>query len=240
MGDEGMMNRWNDKIVLMPVGRPRAHAHLVGPDGRTECPTQEPVEARNRDRRQICAQCKRARLDREQKAGALARTVEDEQRRTQDLRAALDRIDRLKVEIELRDERINKLQRQTQIVAASDALARKRAAARAPEPVAAAEPVVVAGDGVAALVERLRAELKEAREVAIARGNEKRAAIREAEKGMRATEQRLGKRIAELEDDCAAQSRKLTAIRRALGANSGLAEAKTIVDGILAAEVRGV
>jgi hypothetical protein len=100
--------------------------------------------------------------------------------------------------------------------------------------------VVVAGEGVAALVDRLRAELKEAREVAIARGNEKRAAIREAEKGMRATEQRLGKRIAELEDDCAAQSRKLTAIRRALGANSGLAEAKTIVDGILAAEVRGV
>jgi hypothetical protein len=211
----------------------------VGPDGRTECPTQEPVEARNRDRRQICAQCKRARLDREQKAGALARTVEDEQRRTQDLRAALDRIDRLKVEVEIRDERINKLQRQTQIVAASDALARKRAAARAPEPVAAAEPVVVAGDGVAALVDRLRAELKEAREVAIARGNEKRAAIREAEKGMRLLEQKLGKRIAELEDDCAAQSRKLTAIRRALGANSGLAEAKMIVDGILVAEVRG-
>jgi hypothetical protein len=235
-----MMNRWNDKTVLVPVGRPRAHAHLVGPDGRTECPTQEPVEAQNRDRRQICAQCKRARLDREQKAGALARTVEDEQRRTQDLRAALDRIDRLKVEIELRDEKIMKMQRQTQIVAASETLARKRAAAKAPEPVAAAEPVVVAGDGVAALVERLRAELKEAREVAIARGNEKRAAIREAEKGMRATEQRLGKRIAELEDDCAAQSRKLTAIRRALGANSGLAEAKTIVDGILAAEVRGV
>lgn len=234
-----MKDRWNDQTVLMPAGRPRAHAHLVGPDGRTECPTQEPVEARDRDRRQICARCKQVRLDREQKAGALARTVEDEQRRTQDLRAALERIDRLKVEIELRDERINKLQRQTQIVAASDALARKRAAAKAPEPVAA-EPVVVAGDGVAALVERLRAELKEARETALARGNEKRAAAREAEKGMRLLEQRLGKRIAELEDDCAAQSRKLTAIRRALGANSGLAEAKTIVDGILAAEVRGV
>jgi hypothetical protein len=178
-------------------------------------------------------------LEREQKAGALARTVEDEQRRTQDLRAALDRIDRLKVEVEIRDEKIMKMQRQTQIVAASDTLARKRAAAKAPEPVAAAEPVVVAGDGVAALVDRLRAELKEAREVAIARGNEKRAAIREAEKGMRLLEQRLTRRIDELEEDNAAQSRKLTAIRQALGANSGLAEAKTIVDGILAAEVRG-
>jgi predicted RNase H-like nuclease (RuvC/YqgF family) len=230
-----MKDRWNDKTVLMPVGRPRAHAHLVGPDGRTECPTQEPVEARNRDRRQICAQCKRARLDREQKAGALARTVEDEQRRTQDLRAALDRIDRLKVEVEIRDERINKLQRQTQIVAASDMLAKKRAAAKAPEPVAATEPVVVAGDGVAALVDRLRAELKEAREVAIARGNEKRAAIRDAEREMRATEQRLGKRIEELERDCASQSRSITAIRRALGANSGLAEARGVVDKILGA-----
>jgi hypothetical protein len=230
-----MKDRWNDKTVLMPVGRPRAHAHLVGPDGRTECPTQEPVEARNRDRRQICAQCKRARLDREQKAGALARTVEDEQRRTQDLRAALDRIDRLKVEVEIRDERINKLQRQTQIVAASDALAKKRAAAKAPEPVAATEPVVVAGDGVAALVDRLRAELKEARETALARGNEKRAAAREAEREMRAIEQRLGKRIEELERDCASQSRSITAIRRALGANSGLAEARGVVDKILGA-----
>jgi predicted RNase H-like nuclease (RuvC/YqgF family) len=230
-----MKDRWNDKTVLMPVGRPRAHAHLVGPDGRTECPTQEPVEARNRDRRQICAQCKRARLDREQKAGALARTVEDEQRRTQDLRAALDRIDRLKVEVEIRDERINKLQRQTQIVAASDMLAKKRAAAKAPEPVAATEPVVVAGDGVAALVDRLRAERNEAQRVALARGNEKRAAIRDAEREMRAIEQRLGKRIEELERDCASQSRSITAIRRALGANSGLAEARGVVDKILGA-----
>jgi len=230
-----MKDKWNDKTVLVPVGRPRAHAHLVGPDGRTECPTQEPVEARGRDRRQICARCKQVRLDREQKAGALARTIEDEQRRTQDLRAALDRIDRLKVEIELRDERINKLQRQTQIVAARDTLAKKRAAAKAPEPVAAPEPVVVAGDASAALIEKLRAELKEARETALARGTEKRAAIRDAEREMRAVEQRLGKRIEELERDCASQSRSITAIRRALGANSGLAEARGIVDKILGA-----
>jgi hypothetical protein len=229
-----MMNKWNDKTVLVPAGRPRAHAHLIGLDGRTECPTQEPVEARDRDRRQICARCKQVRLDREQKAGALAQVVEDEQRRTQDLRAALDRIDRLRVEIELRDERINKLQRQTQIVAASDALARKRAAAKAPAPVAATEPVVVAG-GVSAVEEKLRAELKEARETALARGNEKRAAAREAEKEMRALEQRLGKRIEELERDCASQSRSITAIRRALGANSGLAEARAVVDKILGA-----
>jgi len=228
-----MKDKWNDKTVLVPVGRPRAHAHLVGPDGRTECPTQEAVEMRDRDRRQICAQCKRARLDREQKAGALARTIEDEQRRTQDLRAALDRIDRLKVEVEIRDERINKLQRQTQIVAARDTLAKKRAAAKAPEPVAAPEPVQTGG--VSAVEEKLRAELKEAREVALARGNEKRAAVREAEKEMRALEQRLGKRIEELERDCASQSRNITAIRRALGANSGLAEARGIVDKILGA-----
>jgi hypothetical protein len=171
-------------------------------------------------------------LEREQKAGALARTIEDEQRRTQDLRAALDRIDRLKVEVEIRDEKIMKMQRQTQIVAASDTLARKRAAAKAPEPVAATEPVVVAG-GVSAVEEKLRAELKEARETALARGNEKRAAAREAEKGMRLLEQRLGKRIAELEDDNAAQSRKLTEIRRALGANSALAGARAVVDKIL-------
>jgi uncharacterized coiled-coil protein SlyX len=56
---------------------------------------------------------------------------------------------------------------------------------------------------------------------------------------MRALEQRLGKRVEELERDCASQSRSITAIRRALGANSALAEAKQIVDGILAAEVRG-
>lgn len=228
-----MTNKWNDKTVLVPVGRPRAHAHLVGPDGRTECPTQEPVEARDRDRRQICAQCKRARLDREQKAGALARSVEDEQRRTQDLRAALDRIDRLKVEVEIRDERINKLQRQTQIVAARDTLAKKRAAARAPEPVAAPEPVQAGG--VSAVEGKLRAELKEARETALARGTEKRAAIRDAEREMRALEQRLGKRIEELERDCASQSRSITAIRRALGVNSGLAEARGIVDKILGA-----
>jgi DNA repair exonuclease SbcCD ATPase subunit len=230
-----MMNKWNDKTVLVPAGRPRAHAHLIGLDGRTECPTQEPVEMRDRDRRQICARCKQVRLQREQAASALVQVVEDEQRRTQDLRAALDRIDRLKVEIELRDEQINKLQRQTQIAAARDTLARKRAAAKAPEPVAAAEPVVVAGDGVAALVDRLRAELKEAREVAIARGNEKRAAIREAEKGMRLLEQRLTRRIDEMGEDNAAQSRKLTAIRQALGANSGLAEARGVVDKILGA-----
>lgn len=230
-----MKDRWNDKTVLVPVGRPRAHAHLVGPDGRTECPTQEPVETRDRDRRQICAQCKRARLEREQKAGALARSVEDEQRRTQDLRAALDRIDRLKVEIELRDEKIMKMQRETQIVAARDTLAKKRAAKRAPEPVAAPEPVVVTGDASAALIEKLRAELKEARETALARGTEKRAAIRDAEREMRAVEQRLGKRIEELERDCASQSRSITAIRRALGANSGLAEARGIVDKILGA-----
>jgi len=228
-----MTNKWNDKTVLVPVGRPRAHAHLIGLDGRTECPTQEPVETRDRDRRQICAQCKRARLDREQKAGALARSVEDEQRRTQDLRAALDRIDRLKVEVEIRDERINKLQRQTQIVAARDTLAKKRAAAKTPEPVAAPEPVQTGG--VSAVEEKLRAELKEARETALARGTEKRAAIREAEKEMRAVEQRLGKRIEELERDCASQSRSITAIRRALGANSGLAEARGIVDKILGA-----
>jgi len=228
-----MTNKWNDKTVLVPVGRPRAHAHLVGPDGRTECPTQEAVEMRDRDRRQICAQCKRARLDREQKAGALARTIEDEQRRTQDLRAALDRIDRLKVEIELRDERINKLQRQTQIVAARDTLAKKRAAARAPEPVSAPEPVQAGC--VSAVEGKLRAELKEARETALARGTEKRAAIREAEKEMRAVEQRLGKRIEELERDCASQSRSITAIRRALGVNSGLEEARGIVDKILGA-----
>jgi hypothetical protein len=116
-----------------------------------------------------------------------------------------------------------KMQRQTQIVAASETLARKRAAAKAPEPVAAAEPVVVAG-GVSAVEEKLRAELKEARETALARGNEKRA-----------IEQRLGKRIEELERDCASQSRSITAIRRALGANSGLAEARGVVDKILGA-----
>jgi len=230
-----MMNKWNDKIVLMPVGRPRAHAHLVGPDGRTECPTQEPVEARDRDRRQICARCKQVRLAREQAASALAQAVEDDQRRTQDLRAALDRIDRLRVEIELRDEKINKLQRQTQIVAARDTLAKKRAAAKAPEPVAAPDPVAVTGDASAALVEKLRAERNEAQKIALARGNEKRAAAREAERQMRLLEQRLSRRIEELEDDNAAQSRKLTEIRRALGANSALAEARAVVDKILGA-----
>ena len=232
-----MKDKWNDKTVLMPVGRPRAHAHLVGPDGRAECPTQEPVEARDRDRRQICARCKQVRLDREQKAGAMAQAVEDEQRRTQDLRAALDRIDRLKVEIELRDEKIMKMQRETQIVHAREALTQKRAAKRAPEPVAATESV--ATGGAAAIEEKLRAELKEARETALARGNEKRAAIRDAGREMRALKQRLGKRIEELERDCASQSRSITAIRRALGVNSGLAEAKRIVDGNLASEVRG-
>lgn len=233
-----MMNKWGDLRVLLPVGRPRAHAHLIGPDGRTECPTQEAVEMRDRDRRTICAKCKQVRLAREQAADALARTIEDEQRRTQDLRAALDRIDRLKVEIEIRDEKINKLQRQTQIVAARESLAQKRAAKRAPEPVSAPEPVAATGDAAGALVEKLRAELKEARETALARGTEKRAAAREAEREMRAVEQRLGKRIAELEDDCAAQSRKLTAIRRALGMNSGLAEARGIVDKILGDAIR--
>jgi uncharacterized coiled-coil protein SlyX len=174
-------------------------------------------------------------LEREQAASALARTIEDEQRRTQDLRAALERIDRLEVALALRDEKIMKMQRETQIVAARDTLARKRAAAKAPEPVAATEPVVVAGDAVNALVERLRAELKEAREVALARGSEKRAAIRDGEREMRAVEQRLGKRIEELERDCASQSRSITAIRRALGANSALSEARGVVDKILGA-----
>ena len=228
-----MKDRWNDKTVLVPAGRPRAHAHLVGPDGRTECPTQEPVGARDRDRRRICAQCKRARLDREQKASALAQAVEDGQRRAQDLRAALDRIDRLRVEIELRDEKINKLQRQTQIVAARETLAKKRAAKRAPEPVAAHDPVAVTGDAAGALIEKLRAERNEAQKIALARGNEKRAAAREAERQMRLLEQRLSRRIEELEEDNAAQSRKLTEIRRALGANSALAEARAVVDKIL-------
>ena len=230
-----MKDKWNDQVVLMPVGRPRAHAHLVGPDGRTECPTQEAVEARDRDRRQIGAQCKRARLDREQKASALAQAVEDDQRRTQDLRAALDKIDRLEVALALRDEKLMKAQRETQIVAARETLAKKRAAKRAPEPVAAPDPVAVTGDASAALVEKLRAELKEARETALTRGNEKRAAIRDAEREMRAVEQRLGKRIEELERDCASQSRSITAIRRALGANSALAEARAVVDKILGA-----
>jgi FtsZ-binding cell division protein ZapB len=143
------------------------------------------------------------------------------------LRAALDRIDRLKVEIELRDERINKLQRQTQIVAASDALARKRAAARAPEPVAATEPVVVAGGAAGALVEKLRGEvanLKErlnlSQETALVRGKEKRRAEVALETAL---------------EDKAALSRKLTAIRRALARDSGLAEARGIVDKILGA-----
>jgi DNA repair exonuclease SbcCD ATPase subunit len=230
-----MMNKWNDLRVLLPVGRPRAHAHLIGPDGRTECPTQEAVEMRDRDRRTICAKCKQIRLAREQAADARARALEDEQRRTQDLRAALDRIDRLKVEIEIRDEKIMKMQRETQIVHAREALAQKRAAKRAPEPVSAPEPVAATGDAAGALIEKLRAELKEAREVGLARGNEKRAAIREAEREMRAVEQRLGKRIEELERDCASQSRSITAIRRALGMNSGLAEARGIVDKILGA-----
>lgn len=229
-----MMNKWHDKTVLVPVGRPRAHAHLIGPDGRTECPTQEVVEVRDRDRRTICARCKQVRLAREQAADARARALEDDQRRTQDLRAALDRIDRLKVEIEIRDEKIMKMQRETQIVAAREALAKKRATAKTPEPVVATEPVAATGDA-SALVEKLRAELKDARETALARGNEKRAAIREAEREMRALEQRLGKRIEELERDCASQSRSITAIRRALGANSGLAEARGIVDKILGA-----
>jgi hypothetical protein len=104
--------------------------------------------------------------------------------------------------------------------------------------VAAAEPVVVTGDAAGAMVKELRAKLKEAQEIALARGTEKRAAIREAEKGMRLLEQRLTRRIEELEEDNAAQSRKLTEIRRALGANSGLAEARAVVDKILGAAIK--
>jgi hypothetical protein len=52
---------------------------------------------------------------------------------------------------------------------------------------------------------------------------------------MRLLEQRLTRRIDEMGEDNAAQSRKLTAIRQALGANSGLAEARGVVDKILGA-----
>jgi len=96
----------------------------------------------------------------------------------------------------------------------------------------------VTGDASAALVEKLRAELKEARETALARGNEKRAAAREAERQMRLLEQRLSRRIEELEESCAAQSRNITEIRRALGANSALAEARGVVDKILGDAIR--
>lgn len=234
-----MIDKWRDEKVLAVVGRPSAHAHLAGLDGRPACRFAGEVEPdQRRSGRQTCLACKRAR----ETQGAATDEVRAMVQRAEADRASLRReVERLTAE---RDEAkaeaqghreeanaarcvIDRLNREAEKAAAAqvDLQAKVKAAKLAPKP----SKKAATGASAAALEARvaaLEADLATARDTAVARGKEKRRIERE-----------LSARIEELEADNASQSRSIAAIRRALSAESSHRQAKRIVDEILSAVV---